>query len=107
MLDEEFVEKIRKMPEFEAFINAVNEKLTLENGYVEHFAPEKHQVEEEKEEGGRRYFHYLMSESKREEDAVEKLLEDKSGWFDDFIHDELMRETTELCRALIKLERGL
>lgn len=88
---------------YNKFMDAANKKLTLNNAYVREFAPEKEYIEHE--DG--RSFKVIESENNREEEGVQNLLEDKSGWFDDFIHDELMSETTELCRALIKIERGL
>ena len=103
MLDEEFIKKVRMAPEFERFIDAANKKLNIENGYVRHFAPKKHQVFEE--DG--RYVMGLMKKVEREEEAIDNLLDDHDGWFADFVHEEIGDEVVELCRALIKLERGL
>ena len=102
-----FLEKFKNSPEYKAFEKAVNEKLNLENGYVRHFAPEKHQIFDEKTENGYEYFEHIANREEREEEGVEGLLEDHDGWFADFVHDEIMDEVTELCRTLIKLERGL
>ena len=101
------LDMLQMMPEYRVLEKELNEKLTLNNAYVEHFAPEAHQVEEVKEEHERRYFHYLMTENEREEEGVENLVNDRDGWFDDFVHDELMSEVTEFMRGLICKMRGI
>ena len=100
-------EELGKLPEYKAFQNAVEQKLTSENGYVKRFMPDKSYLEEEDDETGRRYFMHMMKDYDREEKAIEALIDDKTGYFDDFIHDELLNEVTELCRALIRKMRGL
>jgi len=101
------LDMLQMMPEYKVLEKELNEKLTLNNAYVEHFAPEAHQVEEVKEEHERRYFHYLMTENEREEEGVENLVNDRDGWFSDFVHDEIMSEVTEFIRGLICKMRGI
>ena len=97
------LEQLRTLPQFNSVEHSVKQKLTIDNGYVEHFAPDQDGYYEEKGDDGRQVcYPYHLSDEEVEENAIDDLLYDNSGYFDDFIHDELLSEVTELCRALIK-----
>lgn len=103
------LEELRTLPAFNAFEKAVNEKLTSENSYVEHFMPEVGEYWDEAgydEDGKREWQRCYTSEEQAEEKGINELLEDKSGYFDEFVRDELGSEVSELVRALIKEMRG-
>lgn len=103
------LEELRTLPAFNAFEKAVNEKLTSENSYVEHFMPEVGEYWDEAgydEDGKREWQRCYTSEEQAEEKGINELLEDKSGYFDEFVRDELESEVSELVRALIKEMRG-
>lgn len=103
------IEELRKLPEFNAFEEVVNKKLTSENFYVKHFMPEVGEYWDEAgydEKGKREWNRCYMSSSQAEKEGINELLEDKSGYFDEFVRDELGSEVSELVRALIKEMRG-
>ena len=83
--------------------SAIRHKLTLDNGYVSHFSPEQDGYYEERDDfGNQKCYPFHKSDEDVKEEAIEGLVDDNSGWFDEFIHEELRDELTEFCRKLIK-----
>ena len=97
------LEELRAVPAFNAFEKAVNEKLTSDNFYVEHFMPEVGEYWDEgyDEDGNREWSRCYMSHSRAEEDGIDCLLEDNGDYFDEFVCEELRSDVVELVRALI------
>lgn len=94
---------LRTLPQFISLEKAIKEKLTIDNIYVEHFAPEQSGYYDEKDDDGCQVcYGYKMSNSEVENEAIENLLDDNSDWFDEFVHEDLRSEVTELVRVLIK-----
>lgn len=103
------IEELRKLPAFNAFEKAVNEKLTSKNHYVEHFMPEIGEYWDEAgydENGKREWVKGYTSSSQAEKEGIDGLLDDKSGYFDEFVCEKLRDEVVELVRDLIKEMRG-
>lgn len=94
------LEQLRALPQFNSFEKAVKDKLTIENFYVENFAPEKGGVAYDKYDD--RYYNYTLSDDEIEEQAIDGLISDNGDYFDEFVHSELASEVTELVRVLIK-----
>lgn len=94
---------LRNLPQFNSLEKAIKEKLNINNIYVEHFAPEQSGYYDEKGDDGRQVCTpYSLSDSEVEQQAVENLLDDNTDWFDEFVHENLRSEVTELMRVLIK-----
>lgn len=103
------IEELRKLPAFNKFEQAVNEKLTIDNYYVKHFAPEVGEYWDEAgydENGKMEWNRGYISEEQSEEDGIDGLLADKDGYFDEFVCEDLRDEVVELARVLIKEMRG-
>lgn len=103
------IEELRKLPAFNAFEEVVNKKLTSENHYVEHFMPEVGEYWDEAgydEDGKREWNRGYISEEQATQEGIDGLLDDKDGYFDEFVCEELRDEVVELVRALIKEMRG-
>lgn len=103
------IEELRKLPAFNAFVEVVNKKLTAENHYVEHFMPKIGEYWDEAgydENGKREWNRGYISEEQSEKEGIDNLLDDKDGYFDEFVCEELRDEVVELVRALIKEMRG-
>lgn len=102
------LEELRTLPAFNAFEKAVNEKLTSENSYVEHFMPEVGECWDEgyDEDGNREWNRCYISQEQAEENGIEGLIDDKGDYFDEFVCEELRDEVVELVRDLIKKMRG-
>ena len=98
------LEELRTLPAFNAFEKAVNEKLTSENSYVEHFMPEVGEYWDEgyDENGNREWSKGYTTSEQAEEYGIDSLLEDKSEYFSEFATCVLEKEVVELVRALIK-----
>ena len=76
------------------------ENMNKDNFYVAHFLPESSQTITT-ENGQRKIIR--LSENERERQAVENLLDDNSGWFDEFVHDDALRQdVTETIRFLFR-----
>ena len=90
---------LRNLPQFNALEKAIKENLTINNIYVEHFAQDKYR--DVKDDDGRQVINH-MSNYEIEQNAIESLLDDNSDWFDEFVHEELRSEVTELMRVLIR-----
>ena len=97
------LEELRTLPAFNAFEKAVNEKLTSENYYVEHFMPEVGEGWDEgyDEDGNREWYRCYTSQEQAEEEGIDGLLEDNGGYFSEFVFEEMGNEVTEFIRALI------
>ena len=102
------LEELRTLPAFNAFEKTVNEKLTSENSYVEHFMPEVGEGWDDgyDEDGNREWHRCYTSQEQAEEDGIDGLIDDKSGYFDEFVCEELGDKVVELVRDLIKEMRG-
>lgn len=97
------LEQLRTVPQFNSLEKAIQENLTINNSAVEHFAPEKDGYYDEKGDNGRQVVYpYSMSDAEVEREAVDELLEDNSGYFEDVVHEDLRSEVTEFVRFLIK-----
>ena len=98
------LEELRALPAFNAFEKAVNEKLTPDNSYVEHFMPEVGEYWDEAgydEDGKREWQRCYTSQEQAEEEGIEGLLDDNGDYFSEFVFEEMGNEVTELIRALI------
>lgn len=97
------LEELRTLPAFNAFEKTVNEKLTSENSYVEHFMPEVGEGWDDgyDEDGNREWHRCYISQEQAEEDGIDGLLEDNGGYFSEFVFEEMGNEVTEFIRALI------
>lgn len=94
---------LRTLPQFTSLEKAIKEKLTIDNAYVEHFAPEQSGYYDEKDDDGSQVVYpYSLSDSEVEQQAIENLLDDNTDWFDEFVHESIRNEVTELVRVLIK-----
>lgn len=99
------LEELRALPAFNAFEKAVNEKLTSENFYVEHFMPEVGEYWDEAgydEDGKREWQRCYTSQEQAEEEGIDDLIDDNGDYFDEFVCEELRSDVVELVRALIK-----
>lgn len=97
------IKNLEILPAFTAFRKGLSEKLNANNVYVRDFMPESNGYYDEKDDDGKQVIlTFRFSEEEREGLGIEILLDDNSGEFDDFIHDELRNDVTELMRAIIK-----
>lgn len=99
------LEELRTLPAFNAFEKTVNEKLTSENSYVEHFMPEVGEYWDEAgydEDGNREWQRCYTSQEQAEEEGIDDLIDDNGDYFDEFVCEELRSDVVELVRALIK-----
>lgn len=97
------LEQLRTIPQFNSLEKAIQENLTINNSVVEHFAPEKDGYYDEKGDDVRQVVYpYSMSDAEVEHEAVDELLEDNTGYFEDVVHEDLRSEVTEFVRVLIK-----
>lgn len=97
------IQQLETLPAFSGFKKALSEKLNLENNYVSHFEPESDGYYDDKDENGKQQVSYFHKNSdEREEEAVCELLSDNSGYFNEFVTEDLSRDAIELIRVLIK-----
>ncbi|MFV0627012.1 MAG: hypothetical protein ACK5N8_06670 [Alphaproteobacteria bacterium] len=97
----EIIQQLRNIPAFISFEKGVKENLNINNSFVRDFKPEKKGMIFDRDSN--KYFPYELSEEEVEDKAIEKLLSDNSGCFEDFIHEDKIRDDlTELARILIK-----
>lgn len=76
---------------------AYKENFTANNIYIEHFLPETKQIIFD----GKHKRLIKLSDKERLLHAQECLLNDNSGYFDEFVHDTKLRpDVTEVIRAL-------
>lgn len=90
--------ELRNLPAFNAFEKAVKDNLNFDNYYVKSLAPYKTEVVEL--DGVRNVF--KRTDEEVEQEGIENLLDDNNGYLDEFIHEVLRSDVTELVRALIK-----
>lgn len=98
------LEQLRCLPQFNSFEAGVRKNLTLENAYVRDFAPEQDGFHDEKGDDGKQFCTpYHLSDSQVMDEAIDGLLNDNKGYFEEFVHEcQLRDDVTELVRALIK-----
>ena len=97
------LEQLKAIPQFNSFADSVFKKLNMDNYYVEHFAPEKNGYYDEKGDDGKQVcYPYSLSDDEVENQAIENLLDDNKGYFDEFVHESISCEVTELVRVLIR-----
>lgn len=95
----ELIKQLETLPAFAALKKGLEQNLNADNWYVDHFMPEA--VSEEKIDGVKLI--YSRSDEAREEIAKDNLLADNGDYFDEFVHDDNIRnDVTELMRAIIK-----
>lgn len=95
----ELIKQLETLPAFAALKKGLEQNLKSGNFYVDNFIPEA--VSEEKIDGVKLI--YSRSDEAREEIAKDELLADNGDYFDEFIHDDNIRnDVTELMRAIIK-----
>ncbi len=88
------------IPALRNLYQGYRENLNSDNFYVAHFLPESAQTIIS-ENGQHKIIR--LSENERERQAVENLLDDNSGWFDEFVHDDALRQdVTETIRFLFR-----
>lgn len=95
----ELIKQLETLPAFIVFKKGLEQNLNADNWYVDHFMPDS--VSEEKIDGVKLI--YSRSDDAREEIAKENLINDKGDYFDEFVHDDNIRnDVTELMRVIIK-----
>ncbi|MCX4348383.1 MAG: hypothetical protein OSJ76_01205 [Alphaproteobacteria bacterium] len=95
----ELIKQLETLPAFSALMKGLEQNFKSGNFYVDHFLPES--ISKEKIDGVNLI--YSRSDEAREEIAKENLLNDNGDFFDEFIHDDHIRnDVTELMRAIIK-----
>lgn len=92
------IEQLETLPSFAAFKKAVSEKLNQDNFYVKEFAPAKNLVVDG--------VHITNSNDYVEDMAIDGLVDDNTGYFSEFVTEELGNETIELIRSIIKEMRN-
>ena len=94
------LEQLRTLPAFNNFEKAVKEKLNDKNFYVQEFMPEAGTFEDYDDEG--HIEHYRITRRQAEEDGIDNLVYDNTGYFSEFVREELGDDAYELIRELIK-----
>ncbi len=93
------IEQLETLPAFVALKKGLEQNFKSGNFYVDHFLPEA--ISKEKIDGVNLI--YSRSDEAREEIAKENLLNDNGDYFDEFVHDDNLRnDITELMRTIIK-----
>ena len=88
------------IPALRSLYRGYCENMNSDNFYVAHFLPENTQTITT-ENGQRKIIH--LNQKEREQQALENLLDDNSGWFDEFVHDDTLRQdVTETIRFLFR-----
>lgn len=99
-MQSELLKQLETLPAFAALKKGLTQNLNADNWYVDHFMEDAEQGE--RDEDGKLH-RFTVSHEKREEKAIEELLSDSGDYFDEFIHDDHIRnDVTELMRAIIK-----
>lgn len=93
------IQQLGTLPTYQALKNSLLKKLNADNAYVQCFMPDSEQGE--RDEDGRLH-RFTVSENKREEQAIEELLEDDKGDFEDFIFEENRSFVREFMRSVIQ-----
>lgn len=100
MSKSEHINQLETLPAFAALKKGLEQNLNSENWYVNHFMDDAAQGE--RDEDGKLH-RFTVSEEKREEKAVDELLADNGNYFDEFVHDDNIRnDVTEFVRAIFK-----
>lgn len=99
-MQSELIKQLETLPAFAALKKGLEDNLNSNNWYVEHFMDDAEQGE--RDEDGKLH-RFTVSESKREQKAVEELLDDNGNYFDEFIHDDNIRnDVSEFMRVIFK-----
>ena len=98
------IEQLETLPSFLSLKSSILENLKSDNFYVAEFMPEGIEIYDDKDENGKQEITtYFLSDYTREQRAISDLLKDKKGYFDEFVHDDKIRQdVTEFIRDLIK-----
>ena len=88
------IEQLETLPSFSGLKKAISEKLTINNFYVKNFEPSKTFTVENAV--------YELSDDQVECGAIDALLSDNTGYFDEFVNEELRADVTEFIRSIIK-----
>lgn len=97
------LEQLRTVPAFNDFEKAVKENLVDDNCYLEKFIPERSGFyEEDDDDGSVSGCYCTMSRDSAIEEAIDELLDDRDGDFENFVIDSLEEDAIDLIRALIK-----
>ena len=95
------IEQLKTLPEFSKLKAALKEKLNGENSYVQEFMQEPGTFTEYRRDEGDTMTTSLSC-SRAEEEGIYDLVNDTTGYFDEFVTEEIREEAVELIRALIK-----
>lgn len=99
-MQSELLKQLETLPAFSALKKGLEQNLNAENFYVGNFMEDAEQGE--RDEDGKLH-RYTVSHEKREDQAIDRLLDNQGDDFDEFIHDDHIRnDVTELMRAIIK-----
>ena len=98
------IEQLETLPSFLSLKSSILENLKSDNFYVAEFMPEAEVVYDDKDDNGKQKITtYFLSYYQREQQAISDLLNDNKGYFDEFVHDnEIRQDVTEFIRDLIK-----
>lgn len=100
MIKSSFAEQIKSIPAFISLHKGYQDNLNQNNFYVQHFMPSETSIA--RSENGH---HKIISLNEDEKLALaqEALLNDNSGYFSEFVHDDAIREdVTEVIRFIFK-----
>lgn len=102
-MESKLLQYLSTLPAYSDLKKSWQENGGLKNFYIEHFSPPDDFVDE-KDDNGCQYFQPAnLTEEQRLDQAQFELLNDQSGWFDEFIHEGSMRnDVTEFIRAVLK-----
>lgn len=96
----ELIKQLETLPAFAALKKSLEQNLNAENFYVGNFMEEAEQGE--RDEDGKLH-RFTVSENKREEKAIDELLDNQGDYFDEFVHDDNIRnDVTEFMRVIFK-----
>lgn len=100
----ELIKQLETLPAFIALKKGLEQNLRSGNFYVDNFMPESNGFYDNKGDDGRQVVtHFHLSEDEREEQAVDELLADNGDYFDEFVHDDNIRnDVTEFMRSILK-----
>lgn len=98
------IEQLETLPSFLSLKSSILENLKSDNFYVAEFMQNKKGFYDDKDDDGKQKITtYFLSDYKREQQAISDLLDDNKGYFDEFVHDdEIRQDVTEFIRDLIK-----
>lgn len=98
------IEQLETLPSFLNLKSSILENLKSDNFYVAEFMPKAEVIYDDKDDNGKQKITtYFLSYYQREQQAISDLLDDNKGYFDEFVHDnEIRQDVTEFIRDLIK-----